>query len=161
MDAQLAARIDELRRALDRAGAEAKEIGYLAPPSARATFPQEVPASYQAFLRLADGAVCGQVHLYESAQLLQQQAPAKNLRGGRPRWFCIGEACDQTLVMDVMANTVHLVDPSDPRSPGESLGEFDYFLVEDVFGDGYADLVPEAVDDPWLQFLHSIPAGGA
>ncbi len=155
MDNELKKRIEHLRYVLGSTDDPAA-AGDLAPPSDRPSFPQEVPKSYQAFLRVADGAVCGVIDLYESAEVLGRQAAAKPLPGGRKRWFCIGEVEEQALVMEVSENTVHLVDPETASIPGESLGELDYFLLTSVFGEGYAEFVFDPEEDLWYQLLQKL-----
>jgi hypothetical protein len=154
MNEQLKSCIQECRNVLARAK-DAADIGYIAPPSQHQTFPEQVPASYQAFLREADGAVCGVVHLYESDGLLQRQKVTRTLPGGRQKWFCIGTVDESSLVVDIAENTVHCLDP-EGFTPGESFGELDYFLLENIFGDGYAEFVRDPEDDPWHRLVRSL-----
>lgn len=149
-------RIFRLRRALEES--HDPSIGFLAPPSRRSLFPSEVPLPYQEFLRQADGAVCGVVTLFESEELLQQQAIGKALPGGRHRWFRIGSVDEKALVMDTRMNTLHVVDPEEKFDPDESLGELDYALLTCVFGDDYADFIADPADDPWYAFIKKVPA---
>jgi hypothetical protein len=154
MNEQLKSCIQEFRKAI-AAAEDPSEIGYLAPPSRHQTFPEQVPPSYQAFLREADGAVCGVVHLYESDGLLQRQAVTRTLPGGKQKWFCIGDADESPLVVNIAENTVHCLDSEDGFTPGESFGEVDYFILEDVFGDGYAEFVDDPEEDPWHRLVRS------
>lgn len=151
MDPQLKARIDRMRKALEKN--PDPSIGFLAPPARRPVFPAEVPLPYQDFLREADGAVCGVVTLYESEQLVGQQSICKSLPGGRSHWFCIGLVEEKALVMDVRNNTVHIIDPEEDFDLDESLGELDHALLTGVFGNDYADLVLDVSDDPWYALI--------
>jgi hypothetical protein len=154
MDSLLKKRIAQVRQAL--AANDDPSIGFLAPPCTHASLPSQVPASYQDFLRAADGAVCGVVMLHESEALLTKQGPAQSLPGGRQRWFCIGDVDEKALVMDLRIDAVHAVDPEDDFDPDESLGSLDYVLLTYVFGEGYAEFVPDPDDDPWFVMLKSL-----
>ena len=154
MDSQLKARMETVRRAL--AAHEEPAPGFLAPPAEHLSFPKEVPPGYQEFLRLADGAVCGVVILYESDELLRKQGPAKELPGGRQRWFCIGDVDNKPLIMDNRINAVHLIDPEEKFDPDESLGDVEYFLLTYVFGDNYSEFVYDPADDPWYMLLQGL-----
>ena len=94
--------------------------------------------------------------LHESEALLAKQDPVQELPGGRQRWFCIGAVEDKALVMDVRQSAVHVVDPDDDFDPDESWGSLDYVLLTHIFGEGYAEFVPDVEDDPWLAMLKSL-----
>ena len=143
-------RVLEVRRALATAD---PSIGFLAPPSQRQSFPEDVPPSYQEFLRLADGAACGVVMLYESEGLSGHQVLAKGLPGGRARWFCFGAAEDYALVMDRHTGAVYLVPFEDHFDEENALGNLEYFLLNSVFGEEYADFLLDPDNDPWYQLI--------
>jgi len=128
-------------------------IGFLAPPSTRQAFPEQVPASYQEFLREVDGMAGGVVMLYESEGLSAHQAPAKQLPGGASRWFCFGAVEDYPLVMDRRTGAVHLVPLEGDFEEEDSLGNLDYFLITSVFGEEYADFALDPANDPWYQLI--------
>ena len=150
MNPQFKKRIAEVRRALKNAD---PTIGFLAPPANRRSFPEEVPVPYQEFLREVDGAACGVVMLYESEGLLRRQACAKDLPGGRQRWFCVGSVEDYPIVIDRQSGAVFLVPSEGQLDMQDSLGELDYFLHNSVFGPEYADFVTNPEDDPWFQLV--------
>jgi hypothetical protein len=147
----LRARIALLRRALEES--DDPEIGFIALPSTHRTFPQEIPRPYQEFLREADGLACGVVLLYESDDILKHQAPAKTLPGGRQRWFCIGSAGENPLFLEARMNAVFCMNPEEEMDSDGSLGDLDYFLLNNVFGKGYEEFVEDSCGDRWLEFL--------
>jgi hypothetical protein len=153
MNAALKSRLIDIRRVLE--GLSDHAIGFLAPPSLRHSFPEEVPTAYQEFLREVDGAVCGVVMLYESDDLLQKQRLAKEAPGGKQRWFCFGSVEDYPLLLDRQTGAVNLISPDEQVDFGESLGDLDYFLLTCVFGPEYADFVVDPEEDGWYQLVKS------
>ena len=153
MNAILKARLADVRRDL-QAHADST-IGFLAPPSLRRSFPEEVPPVYQEFLREVDGAVCGVVMLFESDDLLQKQKLAKDAPGGKQRWFCFGSVEDYPLVLDRQSGAVNLISEDHAVDFGESLGDLDYFLLTCVFGPEYADFVIDPEEDGWYHLVRS------
>jgi hypothetical protein len=152
MTPTLRARIAEIRKKLEKVD---PTTGFLALPSTHQTFPTEVPRSYQEFLREVDGAACGVVMLFESEGLLKQQGMAKDLPGGRLRWFCIGSVEDYPIVIDGQTGAVHLVPLEGSIDLDSSLGDLDYFLATSVFGVEYSDFVVDPEADPWYQLVRS------
>jgi hypothetical protein len=149
MTDELAARIEELRKAAARSS---DDPGFIAPPYKGATLPLRIPPAYQDFLWKADGAVCGVVHLFDSADVLSHQREADVLLRTH-RWFCFGRVEDDLLILDTVEGTVSRIAPEDHVSPEEAMGEFEYFLLNYVFGQDYAEFVPHPQDDPWYQLL--------
>jgi hypothetical protein len=147
---ELRERIALIRRALEAAD---PTIGFLAPPSLRKSLPEDVPLSYQEFLREVDGAACGVVMLYEADGLLQHQADAKSLPGGRQRWFCFGAVEDYPLVIDRESDAVHLVPVEGDFDEAESMGTLDHFLIASVLGPEYEEFIIYPEDDAWYQFV--------
>jgi hypothetical protein len=154
MDSLLKERIERVRQVLTES--DDPSIGFLAPPCEHDSFPPQVPLSYQHFLRAADGAVCGQIILHESDELLRKQTTLHELPGGKQRWFCIGSIDEKIVVMDLRLDAVHVVDPEEKFDPDDALGSLDYFLSTYVFGLDYAELVFDAEDDLWYRMLKSL-----
>jgi hypothetical protein len=155
MNKTVQALIDRMRLLLTDCP-DPEAVGHFFPGYQGISFPAAIPSSYQAFLRVANGAVCGAIDLYEVKEILFKQQPVMALPGGKRRWFCIGDVLEAPLVMDVAEQTVHLVQAEDPGRAEESLGEFDYFLETCVFGADYLDLVPDGEQDAWFELTQSL-----
>ena len=91
--------------------------------------------------------------LYESEGLLAHQVAAKDIPGGRQRWFCAGSVEDYPIVIDRQTGAVHLVPLEGHFDPDNSLGDLDYFLMTSVFGPEYVDFVVDPESDPWYQLV--------
>jgi hypothetical protein len=152
MSPSLISRMAELRQAIAECP-DPEAVGYLGDPYQGAKLPERIPESYQAFLRVANGAVCGSVDLYEASEVLAKQRDAAALSRHGRRWFCIGSAQDNLLLMDVADGAVCVVNAEEDADPGEAFGELDYFLLNHVFGPEYAELVADVQDDPWYELL--------
>ena len=149
--AALRERISFYRRLLQKP--EHLTAGFIALPSTHRTFPDSIPVPYQEFLREADGLACGDVLLYQSDDILQQQAPAKDMPGGRARWFCIGSLGDNPLFIEVRSLAVYSLPLEGEFDPDDALGELDYFLLTYVFGPDYKEFSLNACDDEWLALV--------
>jgi hypothetical protein len=152
MTPELAARISTLRLVLANSP-DADDAGLIGPPYAGTTLPQRIPPIYQDFLRVANGAACGAVELFDASTILAHQREVGVARSHR--FFCFGRVEGDVFLLDVTDGTVSQIAPNEKVRPEEALGEFDYFLLNHVFGQGYAELVQDAEDDAWFRLLRT------
>ena len=117
----------------------------------------EVLRPFIAFLQVCNGGSCGAID-FGSVDLLQDQHFIGHLPGGESAWFHIGQVVYAPLVISRTDGEVYLFsrDP-EPEVPQVSLGAFDDFLLDYVFGEKYRLIVTGAEkDDDWYFLLQDL-----
>ena len=147
MNESLKSRIAQLRSALkiDPAGIVAGEVR---PPNANAG---TGVAFWDQFLAEADGGTFGSIDIWSVEELGKKQFYATQMPGGSDVWLVVGQILYEPLAVSRKTNQVVLHPQNgEPRS----LGKIDEFLSHIAFGDGYAEVIPDAEEEEWWHLIH-------
>lgn len=118
----------------------------------RATFEA---GDYREVLNRFDGARCGAIDLWSSADLPQHQFRVSRVEGGPNTWLEIGQVLYKPLLLNRDDRSVYLFD-TDQEEVRLVEKDLQSFLKNDVFGPGYAKLVPDCESDDWYLFLREM-----
>lgn len=112
---------------------------------------------YIEFLKECDGARCGAIDFVSFDEIPDIQYRVTDIPGGNDVWICIGQILYEPLVINKTDGNVYLYyqGHEDEVQP-KSFGSFDYFLMEYVFGKKYAEIIPDADQEEWYQFLKKL-----
>ena len=149
----IARKVEMLREHL-----EGDPLGLVAgklPPGDDSIEEKEGPiGDYYDFLRVTNGARCGAVVLWAIDELPGKQYVCSDISGGTEVWFCIGHLIYEPLVINRQTGELRLIrQVRPPDVEGVSLGALEEFLDHEVFGSGYASLVPDVEDEEWYRIL--------
>lgn len=112
---------------------------------------------YCDFLNVCNGASCGDIDLWSNEDIGQNQFRVTDLDGGSEKWVCIGQILYEPLVINLDSEEVYLFYQGHEKEiEGKCFGKFDDFLMEYVFGEKYAEIIPDVQDDEWYSFLRRI-----
>ncbi len=109
---------------------------------------------YCEFLKVCNGARCGDIDFWSTNDLLQNQFYVVNMKGGQDVWLCIGQVLYEPLMLNKQDEKVYLFRKDELDSTPIFCFESFIDLMENyVFGEGYRDIVPNAENDEWYIFL--------
>lgn len=112
---------------------------------------------YYDFLKECDGASCGSIDFWNSEMVLNEQYKVTDMPGGRENWFCIGQILYEPIVLNKTDTKVYrFYQGFEDGIELDCFGDFDDFLLEYVFGDKYAKIIPEAYEDEWYRLLKKL-----
>ena len=112
---------------------------------------------YYEFLRECNGARCGSIDLWSSEMLLKNQYRVTEIPGGEHNWICIGQILYEPTVINKMDGKVYrFYQGHETDMAADCFGIIDEFLMRYVFGNKYAEIIPDADDEEWYQFLKRI-----
>ncbi|MGG3889849.1 hypothetical protein [Metabacillus fastidiosus] len=111
---------------------------------------------YYHFLTLSDGARCGVIDLWSYNELPLHQFHASELTGGVEKWVEIGQVLYGPLVIEKNSGLIYYFHEYYSESMGENLGNFNYFMLNYVFGQKYGELLPDSHLEDWYSFLKRI-----
>lgn len=111
---------------------------------------------YFEFLKESDGARCGAVDLWAFDELFLHQFRVSDFSGGTEKWIEVGQVLYEPLVIEKDSGQVYCFYQGHPDKAAQTLGDFNYFLLNYVFGRKYEELVPDAHLEDWYQFLKRI-----
>lgn len=112
---------------------------------------------YYEFLRECNGARCGSIDLWSAEILLKNQYRVTEIPGGEDNWICIGQILYEPTVINKMDGKVYrFYQGHETDMPADCFGIFDEFLMRYVFGENYAEIIPDADEEEWYQFLKKI-----
>ncbi|MBU5354914.1 hypothetical protein KQI74_21690 [Paenibacillus barcinonensis] len=111
---------------------------------------------YFEFLGVTDGARCGVMDFWSFNELGSHQYRIADLIGGLEKWIEIGQILYEPLVIDKHSGEVFCFEQGYQISTDKSLGDFNYFISNYVFGPKYKEFVPDVDLDDWFQFLKRI-----
>ncbi|OKP86582.1 hypothetical protein [Paenibacillus sp. P32E] len=109
---------------------------------------------YFDFLSEVDGARCGAIDLWSYDELSQHQIRVSDYLDGK--WLEIGQVLYEPIVINENSGQVYCFKLGYPFQEAQPLGDFNYFLINYVFGRKYEELVPDSHLDYWYQFLEKI-----
>ncbi|MGK5451402.1 hypothetical protein [Streptomyces radiopugnans] len=122
-----------------------------------------IPQSYRDFLRVADGASCGDVTLFPIDLVEEMQFYCDPVEGscvelGRETWFCCGVVNDEPLFIHRETGAVWRFGDTGvqwwmSQVFEEVAPDFEGFFLEHVAGPGYVSLTSEAREQQWFQVL--------
>ena len=109
---------------------------------------------YNDFLRECNGARCGSIDFWSVELLLKNQYRVLDIPGGENEWLCIGQILYEPLVLNKNDLKVYrFYQGGEDEIQGDCFGDFDYFMLNYVFGVNYLDIMPDAEEDEWFQLL--------
>lgn len=109
---------------------------------------------YYEFLIECNGAYCGSIDLWNSDMLLKSQYRVKDFPGGKDNWVCIGQILYEPIAINkIDGNVYRFYQGYESDIKPDCFGCFDDFLTMYVFGNKYADILPNAEDEEWYKFL--------
>ncbi|MHA6534213.1 hypothetical protein [Paenibacillus sp. BAC0078] len=113
---------------------------------------------YFDFLSEVDGARCGAIDIWSYDELAEHQFRVSDYLEEKEddKWIEIGQVLYEPLFINANSGRVLCFKQGYPLSEGQSLGDFNYFLLNYVFGRKYAELVPDSHLEYWYQFLVKI-----
>ncbi|MGG3283320.1 hypothetical protein [Paenibacillus solani] len=111
---------------------------------------------YFEFLTESDGARFGAVDLWSFEELPSHQFRVTEFFGGTEKWFEVGQVLYEPLVIEKSSGQVYCFFQGHPARVGQTLGDFNLFLLNYVFGRKYEELVPNVQSEEWYQFLKRI-----
>jgi hypothetical protein len=153
MDSDLQDRIERVRSAL-QADPDGIRIGWVNAAAAEVPQPLQRYDELAQFLRVADGACCGEVVLFGVGQLSEDQFIGASLPGRRPRWLWLGNASDAPLVFDRETQRVSEADPEGATELLRCFGSVDE-LLRALFGSAYLT-VAGVTSSRWYELLHAL-----
>lgn len=113
--------------------------------------------SYYEFLREYNGARFGSIDLWSSELLLKNQYRVTEIPGGEDNWTCIGQILYEPTVINKKDGKVYrFYQGHETDMQADCFGVFDEFLLRYVFGEKYAEIIPDAEEEEWYQFLKRI-----
>ncbi|POZ55840.1 hypothetical protein MKY08_13610 [Lysinibacillus sp. FSL M8-0337] len=106
---------------------------------------------YYDFLRLTNGARCGDIDLWGYSELEKNQYVLSDLQDEKESWLSIGQILYEPLLINRLDGNVYefIVDDGSKNC----LGELDFFLKNYVFGSSYSKVIPNSEKDDWFLFL--------
>ncbi|WP_143536095.1 hypothetical protein [Saccharibacillus sp. O23] len=110
---------------------------------------------YREMLDLFDGARCGAIDLWSYADLPQHQFRVSDVEGGPNAWIEIGQVLYEPLLLNRENGSIYLLN-TDRDDLCLLASNLQSFLKNDIFGSGYAKLVPDHEHDGWYLFLHEM-----
>ncbi len=116
-------------------------------------FDNDYLKQYFEFLKESDGARCGAVDLWSFNELSLHQSRVSDFLGGTEKWIEVGQVLYEPLVIEKYSGQVYYFYQGHPARVGQTFGDFNYFLLNYVFGRRYEELVPDAHLEDWYQFL--------
>ena len=126
-------------------------------PEGAESIPQEVSnwrvPAYSAFLRLCNGGSFGDVILWSTEELLDNQY---RVPSDQPSWCEIGQLLYAPLFLD--KHTQHIIFPVNSYEGIEEIDvDFDTFVREYIFGSKYKEKIIgyDNADDDWSVFLNN------
>jgi hypothetical protein len=148
MNESLKNRVAQLRLALkqDPAGIVTGEVR---PPNSNAA---TGIALWDQFLAVADGGTFGSIDIWSVDELNNKQFYASQMPGGSEDWLVVGQILYEPLAVSRETNQIVLHPRNGEPRP---LGKIDEFLSHIAFGDGYAEVVPDAEQEEWWQLISS------
>ncbi|MBE6842549.1 MAG: hypothetical protein E7510_06920 [Ruminococcus sp.] len=113
--------------------------------------------SYFDFLKECNGVRCGSIDIFGADIIQDYQFMVNNIPGGNDKWLYIGQILYEPVVINKIDSKVYrFFRGNEDINTADCLGLFDEFLLNYVFGDKYAEIVPDAEDDEWYRFLKKI-----
>ena len=111
------------------------------------------PAYYE-FLKVCNGARCGDIDLWSNNDLPDTQFYIEELDGGRDIWLCIGQILYEPLIFNCMDEKVYFFRKDELDSaPIFIFDSFYDFFKNYVFGQKYKEIIPDVDNDSWYDFL--------
>ncbi|MUG44312.1 hypothetical protein [Paenibacillus woosongensis] len=111
---------------------------------------------YMEFLKEVNGGRCGAVDLWSFDELYMHQSRVTDYLGGTDRWLEVGQVLYEPLVIEKSSGQVYYFYQGYSDRLGQTLGDYDYFLLNYVFGRKYEELVPDAHLEEWYQFIKGL-----
>lgn len=112
---------------------------------------------YYDFLKESNGARCGSIDFWSAELLKKNQYRVLDIPGGENEWICIGQILYEPLVLNKNDFKIYrFYQGCEDVVQGDCFGDFDYFMLNYVFGTKYLDIVPNAEDDGWFQLLKKL-----
>lgn len=109
---------------------------------------------YSEFLKICNGARCGDIDFWSINDLSQNQFYVINMEGGQEVWLCIGQVLYEPLILNKRDKKVYLLRKDElDNAPIFCFESFSDLMKYYVFGEGYRDIVPDAENDEWYIFL--------
>lgn len=108
-------------------------------------------ACWDQFLAVTNGGRFGSIDIWSTDEIDQNQFYTSQMPGGSSAWLVVGQVLYEPLA--VSRKTHEIVLHPQNGSP-KNLGEIDQFLMHNVFGEGYADIVPDVEQEEWWQVIH-------
>lgn len=113
--------------------------------------------SYYDFLKECNGARCGSIDLWSFEMLLKNQYRVTEIPGCKDTWLCIGQILYEPIVVNKIEGKVYrFYQGHETDISADCLGSFEEFLMMYVFGNKYAEIIPDADKEGWYQFLQKI-----
>lgn len=112
---------------------------------------------YYDFLGECDGARCGSIDFWSFEMLLKNHYRVSEIPDGEDNWVCIGQILYEPIVISkIDGNVYRFYQGHETDTEADCFGSFDEFLMRYVFGDKYAEIIPDASEEEWYQFLKKI-----
>ncbi|WP_324822883.1 hypothetical protein [Sinanaerobacter sp. ZZT-01] len=110
---------------------------------------------YCEFLKICNGARCGEIDFWGINDLLQNQFYTMDIKGGQVVWLCIGQVLYEPLMLNKWDKKVYLLrkDELDRTPPIFCFESLDDLMKNYVFGERYRNIVSDAEHDEWYIFL--------
>lgn len=112
---------------------------------------------YYEFLGECNGARCGSIDFWSVEMFLKNQYRISEIPGGEDNWLCIGQILYEPVVISKVDGKVYrFYQGHETDIAADCFGSFDEFLMGYVFGCKYAEIIPDADEEEWYQFLKKI-----
>lgn len=112
---------------------------------------------YYEFLKECNGAQCGSIDFWNFEILIKNQYRVSEIPSGEDNWICIEQILYEPIVISKMDGKVYrFYQGHEIDIQADCFGSFDEFLMRYVFGNRYAEIIPDADKEEWYQFLKKI-----
>jgi len=109
---------------------------------------------YCEFLKVCNGASCGDIDFWSTKYLMKNQFYLVNMRGGQDTWLCIGQVLYEPLMLNKQDEKVYLFRKDElDGAPIFCFESFNDLIENYVFGERYRDIVKNVENDEWYIFL--------
>lgn len=110
-------------------------------------------AEYIDFIREVSGFSLGSIVLFDFTRIPNFQNLLDFLPRRETEWFCIGKIMSEPIGINRKDGRVYWFSEIPYSNEGIDLGSFSQFLEMYVFGLKYAEIIPGADEDEWVQFM--------
>lgn len=109
---------------------------------------------YYDFLQVCNGCRCGIIDLWDYDNLSRNEWVIEQRQNEKKSLISIGQILYEPLILDTISGDVYTFSrDDDDETPMIKIGDFEYFLINYVFGEKYQQIIPYSEDDEWTLFL--------
>ncbi|MFH6994518.1 hypothetical protein [Flavobacterium sp. FlaQc-48] len=110
--------------------------------------------AYSEFLSVCNGARCGDIDLWDTNSIPNNQFYVSEIQGMQDAWLCIGQILYEPLMLSKQDGKVYLFSKNELNDmPMYIFDDFYNLIINYVFGVKYKNIVVNADNDRWFIFL--------